>query len=691
MSTLLRTVILFSLLATPLKFSLGQDRAPRGAESIREKIKKLEGIESASSSLPTQQILKRTLLHQYGELAKALRAEIETLNKIRAAAGDAGLEGEIKANADGLGQELAKASEKIQELQGDVVRLASSGPQAAPDAVTAGPAAAGDSVASPARANEIALTPAGFRPAAESSSLPSPSPSQNETRGGKITEEDYLPKGCEEVPQVYPKNGDRPRPNGIIWCGRQEQLPAQTLAERGAPILWFSPNEFLLNTDGKIRIPQKLFETNPSGAMVYYRISKLVVKSDEHERGARDLYDEGKLNLSWLKGLTLRYYFYYPMDKGGGQHAHDLEYARYDIRVAEEKVGSDKLYVVSIHQVLGGAHGVTWYDNILNVENDTSLPVTILVEENKHASCPDRNADGHYSPGYDVNERINDAWGVRDIFGSGQLGGSSYEGSMTKPRVADRRYMVMVNPTSGDCDRTCLLKPYRGDPENKNKIIQTYTLERVDAEKLSAEQAAAARRQSEIVQESTEHVEEDYTNLLRLMEREHFLQEKLMVNTGSSLPESVMKFGLAIERGEEAVDALTLSLRYDQGYGFSLSPPIGRLPVPLLGGYGLLKFNYIRADTGPRFSFDGLYTPSASRTVDWYAAVGAEFLRPFRTEDYEARLVTEGGVKFRWKQGRIPIIDKKLPFLGVRLGARTNGFTRQRNTRFVFEFGTGAF
>jgi len=52
----------------------------------------------------------------------------------------------------------------------------------------------------------------------------------------------------------------------------------------------------------------------------------------------------------------------------------------------------------------------------------------VLVEEGKHASCTDRSADGHYTPGFDVTERVNDAWGVRDTLarevGSGASTGS---------------------------------------------------------------------------------------------------------------------------------------------------------------------------------------------------------------------------------------------------------------------------
>ena len=61
---------------------------------------------------------------------------------------------------------------------------------------------------------------------------------------------------------------------------------------------------------------------------------------------------------------------------------------------------------VRVPRVEGLAHGVDWYTNTLRVERDTTFPLTILVEEGKHASVPDRNADGVYTPGYDVNVRV---------------------------------------------------------------------------------------------------------------------------------------------------------------------------------------------------------------------------------------------------------------------------------------------
>jgi hypothetical protein len=67
--------------------------------------------------------------------------------------------------------------------------------------------------------------------------------------------------------------------------------------------------------------------------------------------------------------------------------------------------------------------------------------VTVLVEEGKHASVPDRNADGVYTPGYDVNLRVNDAWGLRDVFGSAVLLGARYTASMSKPRTSRFRLL----------------------------------------------------------------------------------------------------------------------------------------------------------------------------------------------------------------------------------------------------------
>lgn len=104
-------------------------------------------------------------------------------------------------------------------------------------------------------------------------------------------------------------------------------------------------------------------------------------------------------------------------------------------------------------RVTGTAHGWWLYDNVLELDRDdhsrTSLPITVLVEEGKHASAPDRNGDGAYTPGFDVNRRIDDSWGVRDTLRGGRMVAARYNASMTKVRFPSDR----IGPaTSLDAD-----------------------------------------------------------------------------------------------------------------------------------------------------------------------------------------------------------------------------------------------
>lgn len=52
-----------------------------------------------------------------------------------------------------------------------------------------------------------------------------------------------------------------------------------------------------------------------------------------------------------------------------------------------------------------------------------------------------------------------------------------------------------------------------------------------------------------------------------------------------------------------------------------------------------------------RFSLEALYTPSTSRTFDWYAAGVSEWARPSQDLGYEARFVQGGGMRFRFNLG----------------------------------------
>ena len=78
-------------------------------------------------------------------------------------------------------------------------------------------------------------------------------------------------------------------------------------------------------------------------------------------------------------------------------------------------------YMIVVIRVTGEAHGNPWYHHVLIVDTDTRLPIHVLIEEGKHGMATDKNADGYYTPGYDVSVRTNDAWGVRDTIRGGSL------------------------------------------------------------------------------------------------------------------------------------------------------------------------------------------------------------------------------------------------------------------------------
>ena len=148
--------------------------------------------------------------------------------------------------------------------------------------------------------------------------------------------------------------------------------------------------------------------------------------------------------------LDLEYYFYYLHDYGAGCHSNDLESAKMTLNLRQVDAEGTTSFAVSLDLLVGTAHGSDWYENRLDLTRDgtgdMSLPPTLLVEEGKHAVAPDRNADGRYTPGYDVNDRTNDAWGIRDAMGAGYFWGSAYRAELTKPRHGANRIMVDAEP-----------------------------------------------------------------------------------------------------------------------------------------------------------------------------------------------------------------------------------------------------
>ena len=618
-------LVCFILLVKPAQ---AQTNPPATSDVLREKINEIESIDAAALSTSVQTSHKRSLLVLYDKYVTALRRDIDALKRIQATMG---------AEADPQGQEKLEkliddekaATEKLKALRGE-----------------------------PSQAAEVST---------------------------------HIPRSCDQ----FFKGRESDIPVGAIWCGTDPNLSAEGLAELSAPILWFSPDE-PLRKSGKL-IPENLPGHEFKGPVVYYRISKVVIAPGDDKTKVTSKTET--LDLTKIRGLTLRYYFYYSQDVGFVAHAHDLESIRLYIHVTDKDASgrqirtpsSEKGYLLYISQVVGAAHGVTWYYNQLDRKSGTSLPITILVEEGKHASSPDRNADGHYSPGYDVNRRFNDAWGVRDLIGSGELGNVGYDGSMTKPRnPAD---MLRVDPQLIDVES--LLRPYTGP--HKDTLMspdqKTYKLARVNPEistllkdenREEFAQATEVRKtQVKNPEEAARLAIEDVNKIKNFMKSEHFDEEDSKVSHGENFIQKGIKKGLGIERGEEVLDALTLTYRYDAGHGFSILPPIGRYRFAAFGGYFVPKFNWVRSQEGTRFSLESLYTPSAARRVDWYGAIGSEWSRREETGDYKPRFVSEGGLKFRFNLNKF--------LIGARIGLRATGLKQPQNPRLIFEFGPGAF
>ena len=638
-SKIIACFLCLTLLASAV---VAQDSQPLDSDRLKKKIEEVESAAPKSGTASVNLIYKRALLRRYDQYASSLKQDIEDLRKLRATLDESDSNGikEINASIERLNKEHVAVVEKADSLRGE----------AQESVVT-------QLTAHPTSQPEETKLPCLCLPREEREKRDDCKP--DAMAGGNNNEQDKKDK--ELV--------------GVFWCGENPMLRVQELAERVAPILWFSPDEPLRRNGGKI--PLKLpADDSKDSLVVYYRISHLVLNP-----GVPLSYEpitEKGLNLEKIKKLTLVYYFYYPEDKGFTPHKHDLEHARFDVHFMpvdneDKEITSSKrgtvpsYYVANISRVVGAAHGVSWFENILDIEEDTSLPITLFVEEGKHASCPDRNADGFYSPGYDVNHRFNDAWGVRDIMATGEVGGVRYDTSKTKPRKPDD--MIMVAPVVPTLVKNDLLHFYSGSKSNKD-ILNTN-----EGYKLKPLKSIPEKNLSKAgVDKETGKL---YDNIKKG-------QDEPEKSHPDDIFERAMKYGYGIERKEDIRDALTVSYRFDGGHGFSFSPPIFRFPIPVFGGYALPKANVILFGNDRRYSLEALYAPSAARSFDWYASIGSEWLRPRNRDpeakrNFDAKFVSEGGIRFRINQG---------PFLfGGRIGLRTTG----RDQRVVFELGTGAF
>lgn len=295
------------------------------------------------------------------------------------------------------------------------------------------------------------------------------------------------------------------------------------------------------------------------------------------------------------------------------------------------------------------------------------MPFTLLVEEGKHAVGTDKNGDGYFTPTYDVNVRVNDAWGTRDVISSGGLLQGGYQAWMTKVRYPEYR---IFPPLPEDSPLRERLARKRG-AENWETENAVYELRPLPSSDLGA---------------YDEHLH-------------RFMKSKEVVDWPKETEKSDMKGFLDWNQEGTAKGSFAISLMYDGDLGVSWVFPffiVKNMEVGLSGGF-IVHRMYL-SDDFRDFGWQALYTSSASRWFDTYFAAGAEwdeYDTPTEANPNETSKRTdftlETGFKFRANVEAIKWLSWATPFWGARFGIRNYGFSDIDRLTYVIEFGAGAF
>jgi len=426
-----------------------------------------------------------------------------------------------------------------------------------------------------------------------------------------------------------------------------------------APVLWFSPDEPLL-LEGIRAIPSAHpCDAPASGAVVYYQVAEVVLRG---ERLVTDPPQDDPDFFDKVRHFSLRFFFYYPRDVGMGGHEHDIEGAEFEVALDREPDGCS---VVRLLLVKASAHGQPWYANRLRPAAGTHYPITLLVEEGKHASCPDRNGDGQFTPGYDINQFVNDGWGVRDVFGAGFLFTGNYAAYMTKARNPASRILPPV-----DAPPPCI--PARlsslGDRE---RSLGRYELR--SGAGLGLCDAMGTGRDSSFLAVMM-RVNGLGAGSATVQQASAF--DERFVRTVSGAPEIARRVAVRWDERELGLTFDVMGINAGEGW------LVGRLHV--LSGV----------------STELMFIRSASRWSDGYFLGGWEWKNSFfeqvngvRVETQAARslAVWESGVRLRvgLPEGPIRWLFMNQRLAGIRTGIRFNGVDRLRNARLTIEFGSG--
>ncbi len=461
---------------------------------------------------------------------------------------------------------------------------------------------------------------------------------------------------------------------GTIAAGENPKITFQQYAALCAPILWFSPDEPLLgDTEGKdIMMPMAFpFQGEAQTPVVYYRIRTVLVRADQDD----DLIiteDADRVNtlvdFRQVAGVDLDFFFYYPYEEGFGAHTHDVEAVYMKTFIQRCDVCEETHYALRIERTIAKAHGVLWYDNNLISDKYTKFPMTILVEEGKHASCTDKNQDGVYTPTYDVNMRVNDAWGVRDIMRSGGLYSGGFQAWMAKRRLPEHRVFPPL--------------PEKSPLREKFTVDGVYAKDNAIYELRPFPRSALAADDPHLVPFIADKGDEDWPQIVEDTDMTSFtrwLDDDSFINSISV---------------SARFDGLNYGSR-DKTFGISVIFPllvIKNVSDPVGGGWFVNRV-YFKDEKFRDISWNLLYTTSASRWLDGYFAMGWEW-----DEDDDGHVhtdqMTETGIKLRFNLGKTPLGFLKslgTDFWGVRFGVKNKGFFNWESIGYAIEVGAGSF
>ncbi|UCF65766.1 MAG: hypothetical protein JSW33_08020 [bacterium] len=454
----------------------------------------------------------------------------------------------------------------------------------------------------------------------------------------------------------------------IVWHGNDTKMTIQKLASYCAPVLWFSPDEpLLLDTEGPdILLPEPFpFEDDPRQPVVYYRLRTILHRADaDGPAYFPDLSDKNQsiIDLKQAAGIDIDFFFYYHAEEGLGGHQHDVEFAEFQIIVWPRPNCEQCQYHLIVTKVTGKAHGLSWYDNTLGVDEYTNFPMHILVEEGKHASCTDKNGDGYYTPGYDVNRRVNDAWAVRDVIRGGALFTGGFEAWMAKVRRPEHRVfppLPIDSPLREKYSENGIYAP-------ENAIYELRPFPHID------------KVPSDLYRFFADKGDPEWPVIVTSTTFEEF---KRWTDT------------------ENFVKSLSISLYADGDLGVSFVFPLfifKNFEDPMAGGF-LVNRVILKDKKFRDISWMLLYTRSASRWIDGYLSAGVEWdkidlpeIGPGVTE-LKTDFVFETGIKFRALLTHTPFkfMTKLTDFWGFRAGIKNKGFWNVKDITYVLEVGAG--